>query len=319
MNKKADIWFKGILIVFMAMFVFSVFLLLYAELDTDRKTLDFTGVFSMCAKEGEAIDAEGMPKQCCTGLKPIGSAGWKGDCSLTAPATISFSPAGLRVCSNCGDGVCNEKIGENNCNCQEDCEKSSLEGITINTNNDLYRQGDPIKIIVENNTKDDVWYEDYEQVGLSFWKIERLENSEWKEYSFTLPEKLVNRKINGLGFGRVCQEDVEIGDDICLPPPRRVYDGLQYETKNLSKKSETGLQSNLIVYEWSQKQCPMEEMLKSKDICFKPKFLEKGRYRIVFEYGTKIERIKVPEDIEFAGGYEIKEKSKIYSNEFVVE
>lgn len=69
-----------------------------------------------CAKEGETIGA-GMPKICCQGLKVVGGwpGGYDGDCSLPAP------PTGLSICSDCGDGNCNIKTGENKCNCPEDC------------------------------------------------------------------------------------------------------------------------------------------------------------------------------------------------------
>lgn len=70
-----------------------------------------------CAKEGEVIRAQGMPEICCSGLKPIGGwpGGYQGDCSIPPP------PTGLSICSDCGDGFCNTKTGENKCNCPEDC------------------------------------------------------------------------------------------------------------------------------------------------------------------------------------------------------
>ena len=71
-----------------------------------------------CAKEGERIGAQGMPEVCCSGLKPVGGwpGGYQGDCSISPP------PAGLSICSNCGNGICNAHNGENKCNCPEDCQ-----------------------------------------------------------------------------------------------------------------------------------------------------------------------------------------------------
>ena len=81
-----------------------------------------------CAKEGQTIDAAGMPNSCCFGLKPLGGApdGYDGDCSL------SQLPTGLSICAPCGDGICNSNF-EGKCNCPEDCaaSKCGKEGETL--------------------------------------------------------------------------------------------------------------------------------------------------------------------------------------------
>lgn len=71
----------------------------------------------VCAKEGETIGAQGMPKVCCSGLKPVGGwpGGYQGDCSIPPP------PTGLSICTNCGNGICNIDTRENKCNCPKDC------------------------------------------------------------------------------------------------------------------------------------------------------------------------------------------------------
>ncbi len=63
------------------------------------------------AGEGQTIGAQGMPKYCRWGLKPLG--GYV-DEKCTLP-----SLGGLLVCSRCGDGKC--KSIEDKCNCPQDC------------------------------------------------------------------------------------------------------------------------------------------------------------------------------------------------------
>ncbi|MFA5000652.1 MAG: hypothetical protein WC531_00270 [Candidatus Paceibacterota bacterium] len=85
------------------------------------KKFNLSGQIS-CAKENEAIGAMEMPNQCCIGLLPMVGGYNETNCSLP-PA-----PTGLSVCSNCGDGVCNQGV-ENKCNCPADCgnEKKKCE------------------------------------------------------------------------------------------------------------------------------------------------------------------------------------------------
>ena len=82
-----------------------------------------------CAKEGEQFSkvySDEYPENCCAGLT-----GWNsgmdtrkvvnGTCVQTN--LVSGSPVG--TCINCGNGVC-EKI-ENVCNCQKDCENTTIQ------------------------------------------------------------------------------------------------------------------------------------------------------------------------------------------------
>jgi hypothetical protein len=91
-----------------------------------------------CAEEGETIGASGMPKSCCSNLKPLGGMpnGYDGDCTKLQP------PTGLSICANCGDGICNSNY-EGKCNCPADCAKSKCgkEGETLDGDIDRCCQG----------------------------------------------------------------------------------------------------------------------------------------------------------------------------------
>lgn len=70
-----------------------------------------------CVQEGEKIDLmSGSELECCEGLKGVAD--------LYFDETIGKCQVGgdeLSVCVKCGDSVCG--IGENKCNCPEDCKK----------------------------------------------------------------------------------------------------------------------------------------------------------------------------------------------------
>jgi hypothetical protein len=71
-----------------------------------------------CAKEGEEIshDIQNFD-ECCTGLSEIRNYEIENDkCLITL---------GVTTCSNCGNGVCG--LGENKCNCPEDCNSECVK------------------------------------------------------------------------------------------------------------------------------------------------------------------------------------------------
>lgn len=111
MNKKI-----GILIIFVILLAILVMLLFVSQTNKIPVNVASNKIFS-CAKEGEAIGAEDMPESCCAGLKAVGGwpGGYQGDCTLPSP------PTGLKICTKCGDGICDIKNGENKCNCSGDC------------------------------------------------------------------------------------------------------------------------------------------------------------------------------------------------------
>jgi hypothetical protein len=71
-----------------------------------------------CIPEGSSVDTSGMQK-CCAGLKAISCArpNSQGECHNEDFNCDSFP------CANCGNGICG--LGENKCNCPEDCKKGN--------------------------------------------------------------------------------------------------------------------------------------------------------------------------------------------------
>ena len=67
-----------------------------------------------CAGEGESVPVVPGALDCCEGLSKI---------SCAEPDSEGVCPeacVGAFICANCGDGTCG--LGENKCNCPEDCE-----------------------------------------------------------------------------------------------------------------------------------------------------------------------------------------------------
>lgn len=67
-----------------------------------------------CGREGQTVGIAGSPDTCCEGLKGFWSND-NDDCN-------SPSLGGLQVCSDCGNGTCEQKNWENKCNCPQDCQ-----------------------------------------------------------------------------------------------------------------------------------------------------------------------------------------------------
>jgi len=67
-----------------------------------------------CAKEGESVAVVPNAPECCPGLERIGcdQPDDEGNC-------LSNECVGAAVCTKCGDGFCG--LGENKCNCPNDC------------------------------------------------------------------------------------------------------------------------------------------------------------------------------------------------------
>lgn len=77
-----------------------------------------------CANEGGSAGTLNSPEFCCSGLKLMEgwSGGYDGDCALTPTSTDT------KICSNCGNLVCDINNGENKCNCPEDCHAITTNG-----------------------------------------------------------------------------------------------------------------------------------------------------------------------------------------------
>ena len=67
-----------------------------------------------CAKEGESVGSCVGCKKCCQGLQPMDYLKYNSEC-------VNSPMPGGGVCSNCGNGICDEKNNEDECNCPEDC------------------------------------------------------------------------------------------------------------------------------------------------------------------------------------------------------
>jgi len=78
-----------------------------------------------CAKEGEIASGAPMPdvvrKECCVGLTEIS------DCMAVNPTTreCDMLVGCGSICTKCGNGECG--LGENKCNCEEDCDTETNE------------------------------------------------------------------------------------------------------------------------------------------------------------------------------------------------
>ena len=78
-----------------------------------------------CAEEGESVSAVGSGGiECCQGLSKISRSkiDSSGNCSIDCVGVSICA-----ICANCGNGICG--LGENKCNCPEDCEKEQEEKI----------------------------------------------------------------------------------------------------------------------------------------------------------------------------------------------
>ncbi len=73
-----------------------------------------------CAKAGESVGSCVGCKKCCQGLQPMVNLKYNGEC-VNLPA-----PGSGGVCSNCGNGICDDKNNEDECNCPEDCGKIKI-------------------------------------------------------------------------------------------------------------------------------------------------------------------------------------------------
>jgi hypothetical protein len=78
-----------------------------------------------CMPEGSSVDTSGMQK-CCAGLKAISCArpNSQGECHNEDFNCDSFP------CANCGNGICG--LGENKCNCPEDCKEEEILSADLN-------------------------------------------------------------------------------------------------------------------------------------------------------------------------------------------
>jgi hypothetical protein len=66
----------------------------------------------VCSGEGEVISLLDPEQVCCPGLDMI-------EVSEPTPGGLCMTVGDMAVCTYCGDGACG--LGENICNCPEDC------------------------------------------------------------------------------------------------------------------------------------------------------------------------------------------------------
>ena len=66
-----------------------------------------------CRHEGQDVDGKDFGSTCCPGLTAIATSHPSNTgCTRSAPPSI-------QICSRCGDQICG--VGENHCNCPQDC------------------------------------------------------------------------------------------------------------------------------------------------------------------------------------------------------
>jgi len=92
----------------------------YTVIDGNNKTVGFDCSITNCTAEGEGILSYDNTTKCCAGLTKVSA-------SLPDnPTNCSPVPVGSVYsdkCIRCGDGTCG--LGENRCNCQQDCGNGS--------------------------------------------------------------------------------------------------------------------------------------------------------------------------------------------------
>jgi hypothetical protein len=81
--------------------------------ENKEKCLNAINNSTNCAKEGQSIITPNY-KSCCGGLKSISYM------HISKSGTCELLNTTLKICSKCGDNICNESI-ENKCNCPQDC------------------------------------------------------------------------------------------------------------------------------------------------------------------------------------------------------
>lgn len=99
---------SGIIVLALMLFVFFF--------DFSEENIDTIKNFGRCAKEGESIGScKGCVPKCCGSLKGMAPLKYDGECiKLPAPGIGA-------TCSKCGNGVCDAKNDEDECNCPKDC------------------------------------------------------------------------------------------------------------------------------------------------------------------------------------------------------
>jgi len=83
-----------------------------------------------CAREGESVGSCADCKKCCQGLQPMDYLKYNSEC-------VNSPTSGGGVCSNCGNGICDEENNEDECNCPEDCGEIKIPDWAIYKNEKL--------------------------------------------------------------------------------------------------------------------------------------------------------------------------------------
>jgi hypothetical protein len=155
---------------------------------------------------------------------------------------------------------------------------SSTEPVTISTDKTEYSRGEVIQILVKNKMSRPIFYTEW---GI-FWGLEYLKDGNW-----TYPV------YNGSQRFQVTY--AEVGDRCSIAIFERPMPSELKAGANLSS-------------EWNQKNCPSGSDWSPEKITL-ARYVESGRYRLVFGYG-----LKISEDDPFV----IEETKTIYSDTFTI-
>lgn len=163
---------------------------------------------------------------------------------------------------------------------------SATPSIVMTTDKMQYVFGEIVKLKVTNNLDIPIWYIDYPQRDLVFWKIEKDRDNEWQDLNFRLPF-------------------IEGGIEVCR---LTLYERPVGEVMELKPHSE-------LLYEWNQNIC----LFKTVTGPTKPEMIERGRYRFALRYSLNTVKSENIEAEPWKRPIDLGEIKVVYSNEFVLE
>lgn len=149
-----------------------------------------------------------------------------------------------------------------------------------------YAPGETIQLTVTNNHKCSIWYIDYPQPDLVFWKIEKAGDDGWQPLDFRLPLK-------------------ENGKEICVL-------NLYERPVGVLKKLKPG---SVLNAEWNQSMCSF----RSSQLPHGPEKLSRGRYRFSFKYSFDTVTIREADKKTWLRPVELGETQVSHSVEIVIE
>ncbi|HDN83349.1 MAG TPA: eight-cysteine-cluster domain-containing protein, partial [Candidatus Altiarchaeales archaeon] len=191
----------------------------------------------------------------------------------------------LHLCSECycKDGKCeswlslfNEAIKKRNASlcakikppsCRDLCYDYLETHVEIKTDKTEYEQGEKVEIKVVNNLDKPIIYNEVISCGLSFWRLERFENGEWKEVYYRIPCKWEypqhhpskldpNETLEYVWDGKIINSTWELD----FAPPGRYRIVFPYGIPKIFETKELG---NLICEVYPKIPVELEELLKN--------------------------------------------------------